>query len=111
VAFSPDGKLLATGTLAGIVRIWQAKTGQELRKWPAHQHEANAVRFSPDGRYLATGSSDKTVKVWEVEKVLEDEVNEPFLCREHASRVCRVDGWLQPAAGKQQTKGKSKFGT
>src|SRR5262249_45810125 len=37
VAFSPDGKLLATGTQAGVVRIWQAKTGQELRKWPAHQ--------------------------------------------------------------------------
>ena len=37
VAFSPDGKLLATGTQAGVVRLWQAKTGQELRKWQAHE--------------------------------------------------------------------------
>jgi WD40 repeat protein len=91
VAFSPNGKYLATGTQAGIVRIWLLKTGEELRRWPAHELEANGVRFSSDGRYLATGSSDRTVKVWDVEKVLEGEVNEPFLQREHASRVCSID--------------------
>ncbi len=103
VAFSPDGKLLATGTQAGVVRIWQAKTGQELQKWPAHQENATTVRFSPDGRYLATGSWDKTVKVWDVEKVLQGEVNEPLLRQEHTMRVWSVtfspDGQRLASAG------------
>ena len=75
VAFSRDGKLLATGTRAGVVSIWQAKTSQELRNWPAHQENATTVLFSPDGRYLATGSRDKTVKVWDVSQ-LSDEVRD-----------------------------------
>jgi hypothetical protein len=33
IVFSPDGKILASGTKAGDVRFWQAKTGHELRKW------------------------------------------------------------------------------
>jgi WD40 repeat protein/serine/threonine protein kinase len=107
VAFSPNGKLLATGTQAGVVRIWQAKTGQELRKWPAHEMNATTVRFSPDGRYLATGSWDMTVKVWDVEKILRGEVSEPLLRREHTSRVWSVafspDGQrLASAGGKEK---------
>src|SRR5262249_3553003 len=52
VAFSPDGRHLATGTQKGVVTVWQAKTGQELRQWKAHQTNATGVVFSPDGRYL-----------------------------------------------------------
>ena len=87
VAFSPDGQYLATATQDGVVRIWQAKTGQELRKWPAHETNATGVAFSPDGRYLATGGWDATVKVWDVETVLQGEVHEPLLQLEHTSRV------------------------
>jgi WD40 repeat protein/serine/threonine protein kinase len=87
VVFNPDGKLLATATKAGVVTIWQAKTGHELRKWPAHQQNATTVSFSPDGRYLATGGWDRTVNVWDVEKVLQGEVHEPLLRLEHTSRI------------------------
>src|SRR5262249_38170528 len=49
VAFSPpDGQYLATATQAGVLRLWQAKTGQELRKWLAHETCAASVVFSPD---------------------------------------------------------------
>src|SRR5262249_39267620 len=87
VAFSPDGKLLATATKDGFVRLWSAKASQELQTWPAHQEDATTVSFSPDGRYLASGGWDGMVKVWDVEKVLQGEVHTPHLRLEHTRRV------------------------
>src|SRR5262249_61545059 len=54
VAFSPDGQYLATATKDGFVRLWRAKTSQELRKWQAHETNATCVQFSPDSRFLAS---------------------------------------------------------
>jgi WD40 repeat protein len=67
VAFSPDGSRLASGDLAGNVKIWDARTGDELRTLPAHERQIWALAFSPDGGRLATGSQeDRGVKVWDV---------------------------------------------
>ena len=91
VAFSPDGQYLATATQAGVVRLWQAKTGQELRKWQAHEDNATSVAFSPDGRYLASGGWDGKVKVWDVQKVLQGEVQRPcFSWNTPAGSECGV---------------------
>jgi eukaryotic-like serine/threonine-protein kinase len=87
VAFSPDGQYLATSTKDGLVRLWQVKSGHELRKWAAHHDNATTVAFSRDGRYLATGGWDEAVKVWEVARILTGELDEPLLQREHADRV------------------------
>src|SRR5262249_36276199 len=88
VAFgSPDGQYLATATQAGFVRLWRAKTGQELRKWQGHKDSATSAAFSPDARYLASGGFDAKVKVWDVQKVLQGEVQAPLLQLEHTSRV------------------------
>jgi eukaryotic-like serine/threonine-protein kinase len=66
VAFSPDGRHVATGSWAGVLRIWDARTGQLLRAVPAHgQDRISAVAFHPDGRWLATSSFDGTVKLWD----------------------------------------------
>jgi WD40 repeat protein len=87
VAFSPDGQYLATATKDGFVRLWKAKTSQELRKWQAHETNATCVQFSPDSRSLASGGWDAKVKVWDVQKVLRGEVQAPLLQLEHSSRV------------------------
>jgi WD40 repeat protein len=73
IAFSPDGKTLATGSFDGIIRLWDAETGDKLKKGDGtyfelegHQHVVYALSFSGDGRNLASGSFDRTVKLWEV---------------------------------------------
>jgi WD40 repeat protein len=58
--------MLATGSWGGVVRIWDARTGQLLRRITGHTHRISAVVFHPNGRSLATASFDRTVRVWDV---------------------------------------------
>jgi RNA polymerase sigma factor (sigma-70 family) len=66
VAFSPDGRLLATAGLSGVVRVWEVITGKGCYQLEGHGRGVNAVAFSPDGRWLASGSDDSTVLLWDV---------------------------------------------
>src|SRR5438876_627792 len=64
VAFSPDGKRLASGS-GQEAKVWDAQTGQVLRTLKGG---GNIVVFSPDGQRLASNSWDNTVKVWDAQK-------------------------------------------
>ncbi len=64
VAFSPDGKVLATAGADATVKFWDASTGKKLASLEAHGDVVTAVAFSKDGRQFATASFDGTAKVW-----------------------------------------------
>jgi WD40 repeat protein len=71
VAFSPDGKLLATGE-RGVVRLWEAATGGAICRREGHRGEVTAVVFTPDGRRLISASRDRTLLVWDVAALVKD---------------------------------------
>jgi WD40 repeat protein len=65
IAFSPDGKILASGSGDDTIKLWEVASGRELRTFHGHTDVVNSVAFSPDGRILASGSNDDTIKLWD----------------------------------------------
>jgi WD40 repeat protein len=70
IAFSPNGKLVATAAEDGTTSVWDVRRGKRVRAFinsPRPPAAVAAIAFSPDGRFLATGSGDGGVRVWDVE--------------------------------------------
>ncbi|NJM71303.1 MAG: protein kinase [Scytonema sp. RU_4_4] len=67
VAFSVDGKTLASGSDDNTIKIWSLANQQQIRTFKGHSKWVWTVAFSPNGKTVASGSADKTIRLWNLE--------------------------------------------
>lgn len=67
VAYDPNGNTVLSGSLDGSVRLWDAETGQEIRRFEEHTAPVRSVTYSPDGSKALTGSEDGSLILWALE--------------------------------------------
>jgi eukaryotic-like serine/threonine-protein kinase len=103
LAYSPDGRHVASAGFDYVVRVWEATTGKEVRALKGHEWPVHGVAFSSDGRHIASCSADSTVRVWDwtTGQAL------PVLGPGHAARVAHVafsrDGKILASASWDRT--------
>jgi len=86
VKFSPDGRLIASGSFDKSTKVWDGLTGKFITSLRGHVSSVYQVSWSADSRLLCTGSSDSTLKVWDIK-------TNKLLCDlpGHADEVYAVD--------------------
>ena len=67
VAYSPDGRRIASGSEDSSAKVWDAKSGACAATLEGHSNHVMSVAYSPDGRRIASGSDDKSVRVWDTD--------------------------------------------
>jgi len=67
IAVASDGKLVASAADDRTARLWDARTGRELRRLEGHRGAVTAVAFTPDGRHVVTGGDDRTLRLWDTQ--------------------------------------------
>ena len=64
--FSPDGRLLAAGTMSGEILLWDTRTWKRLHRWRVSDGLTISVGFTPDSRYVVSGGTDGKARLWDV---------------------------------------------
>jgi WD40 repeat protein len=99
VAFGPGGKTLATAADGATVRLWEAATGRELRRFPGLHPFVSAVAITPDGKMIAGADNKGTVILWDLATGRETRRREDY--SEYPDIVFAPDGKTYAASDKQ----------
>ena len=70
VSISPDGSMVAAGSLDSVIRIWEVSSGILLDSLRGHRESVYSVAFTPDGKGIISGSLDKSLKLWDLSSLL-----------------------------------------
>jgi len=66
VAITPDGKYIVSGSNDKTIKLWDIKSGEEIRTFEGHSDSVNSVVITPNGKYIVSGSND--IKLWDIAK-------------------------------------------
>jgi WD40 repeat protein/tRNA A-37 threonylcarbamoyl transferase component Bud32 len=66
LSWSPDARIVAVGTIDGVVGLFDAAESKPLHRWPAFPLEVSSLLFDPDGRWVLAGARDEPMKMWDV---------------------------------------------
>ena len=92
ITYSPNRGLLATASLDGTARVWDARTGRPLRVLP-HPDAVNNVAFSPDSRSLATLDFAGTIRIWDACTACKDPDALMAIARQRITRELTASEW------------------
>ncbi|MBE9213908.1 pentapeptide repeat-containing protein [Plectonema cf. radiosum LEGE 06105] len=84
IAFTPDGKILASGSHDSTIKLWKVETGQCLQTITGHTSNIQSLAFNRDGTILASGSNDKTVRLWNMS------TGQCLILQGHTNNLCFV---------------------
>src|SRR5438132_1257008 len=68
IAWSLDGRVLASGSFDNTIRLWDGQAGRTLQTLKDHSAFVIIVAWSPDGKVLASGSVDNTIRLWDAQE-------------------------------------------
>src|SRR5213593_1116885 len=74
IAFSPDGRMLATGSMDHSIRFWDFARRRKIAALHGHLSEVWTLAFSPDSKTLISGSKDGSVNMWETQRQQKDDI-------------------------------------
>lgn len=98
LAYSPDGRTLATGGWNGEVKVWDPATGVLLQTLKGHSRRVYCITYAADGQTLYSAAADRSVRAWDVAKGAEKYAIKK-LPREVISLAVSVDGKLIALTG------------